>query len=65
MGTQRFIVQSLIDYTFLYPAPHGDIGYCERIDHAGLFDSFEDAQEAGNLFIGYEYVIFSVGGCHE
>lgn len=58
MTNQRYIVQSLEDFTFLFPDPSGDVGYCERLDHAGLFESFDEAIECASVFIGTNFIVF-------
>lgn len=44
---ERYIVQDLDSFEFLYPDPNGDIGQTPYLKTAGRFESREDALQAG------------------
>ena len=59
MFEQRFIVQDLESHEFLYPDAQGDIGQTPFIKHAGQYNTFEDACNAGTEEIGDMFTVFS------
>ena len=57
-----YVVQALDDYSFLCPEL-GDVGSTKRIDKAGIFNSYEEAQQTANDEIGrygVQFVVFKV-----
>ena len=56
---EKYIVQDLETYEFLYPDPFGDVSQTPNIKSAGHYDTREDALSAGVEEIGNEFVIFS------
>lgn len=55
---QRFIVQDLETFEFLYPDPAGDVGLTPYIKLAGRFDTREDALSAALDELGEQFSIF-------
>lgn len=56
---ERFIVQDLESYEFIYPDPFGDTGFTQNLKSAGHFESYEDAFNAGMEEIGGGFQIFA------
>lgn len=55
---ERFIVQDLETFEFLFPDIDGGIGQTPYLSLAGKYDYYQDALEAGVEEIGGEFTIF-------
>lgn len=55
---QRFIVQDLETFEFLYPDPAGDVGLTPYIKLAGKFETRDDALSAALDELGEQFSIF-------
>lgn len=56
---ERFIVQDLESFEFLYPDPDGDVGLTPYLKLAGKFDNRDDALAAGVDELGEHFALFS------
>ncbi|CBN87505.1 hypothetical protein NEILACOT_05677 [Neisseria lactamica ATCC 23970] len=57
---QKFIVQELENYEFIFPNQLGDIGFTQNLKEAGQYENYEDAFNAGLEEIGGHFQIFSL-----
>lgn len=56
---QKFIVQELENYEFIFPDQFGDIGFTQNLKEAGQYENYEDAFNAGLEEISGHFQIFS------
>lgn len=56
---QKFIVQELENYEFIFPDQFGDIGFTQNLKEAGQYENYEDAFNAGLEEIDGHFQIFS------
>lgn len=56
---QKFIVQELENYEFIFPDKFGDIGFTQNLKEAGQYENYEDAFNAGLEEIVGHFQIFS------
>lgn len=57
--TERFIVQDLETFEFLYPDSNGDVGQTPFLKNAGRYDSRDDALQAGIEECGGQFSVVS------
>ncbi|MCP1773450.1 hypothetical protein J2T38_002304 [Neisseria perflava] len=53
-----FVVQSVESGRFLYPSDTGDVGHCDLITDAGIFDDEQSAVDCALEEIGENFVVF-------
>ncbi|WP_308020478.1 hypothetical protein [Neisseria bergeri] len=56
---QKFIVQEMENYEFIFSDKFGDIGFTQNLKEAGQYENNEDAFNAGLEEIGGHFQIFS------